>query len=364
MRISSKTKWAFFLFVFLALGACSSEAADPVVVEVHYQNGVKFYQRGFYDRAIQEFEKTLSLEPEHAEAQGYLDRARALAAAQTRVGAQKSRSQELESLYSEGKRLYAQRDYKAAIEVFEKILEEKRVDDFASFYKERCEILISRELAREKKKEAKLKAKEDAQIRKEEMKKDKAIEHAENKAIAEKRRNDRKERLPQSERAALKAEQKAQRKAEIEEKRAAARQAKEEKLDAKRQAKEEKLAKKRQARDEKIAAQTARREEKLAAKEEIRSEKREKQAAVKAEKAVIKGETPQIEMVAPSEEVLTNKELFVRGIEEYGRKDYELSIATFQQLVESEQSGRKLYSNSAKRLMEKAKKKMKAAEAE
>ncbi len=346
MRISSKTKWAFFLFVFLAFGAFTSEAADPVVVEVHYQNGVKFYQRGFYDRAVQEFEKTLSLEPEHAEAQEYLDRARALAAAQTRVGAQKSRSQELESLYTEGKRLYAQRDYKAAIEVFEKILEEKRVDDFASFYKERCEILISRELAREKKKEAKLKAKEDAQIRKEEMKKDKAIERAENKAIAQKRRNDRKEGLSQSER-----------KADIEEKRAA-------KLDAKRQAKEEKLAAKQQARDEKSAAQTARREEKLAARQEKRSEKQEKQTARKAEKAVLKGEAPQIEIVAPSSDVLTNKELFVRGIEEYGRKDYELSIATFQQLVESEQSGRKLYSNSAKRLMDKAKKKMKAAEAE
>lgn len=353
MRISSKTKWAFFLFVFLVLGAFTSEAADPVVVEVHYQNGVKFYQRGFYDRAVQEFEKTLSLEPEHAEAQEYLDRARALAAAQTRVGAQKSRSQELESLYTEGKRLYAQRDYKAAIEVFEKILEEKRVDDFASFYKERCEILISRELAREKKKEAKLKAKEDAQIRKEEMKKDKAIERAENKAIAEKRRNDRKEGLSQSER-----------KAEIEEKRAVARQSKEEKLNAKRQAKEEKLAAKQQARDEKSAAQTARREEKLAARQEKRSEKQEKQTARKAEKAVLKGEAPQIEIVAPSSDVLTNKELFVRGIEEYGRKDYELSIATFQQLVESEQSGRKLYSNSAKRLMDKAKKKMKAAEAE
>lgn len=357
MRISSKTKWAFFLFVFLVLGAFTSEAADPVVVEVHYQNGVKFYQRGFYDRAVQEFEKTLSLEPEHAEAQEYLDRARALAAAQTRVGAQKSRSQELESLYTEGKRLYAQRDYKAAIEVFEKILEEKRVDDFASFYKERCEILISRELAREKKKEAKLKAKEDAQIRKEEMKKDKAIERAENKAIAEKRRNDRKEGLSQSEKQALKEEKKAQRKAEIEEKRAA-------KLDAKRQAKEEKLAAKQQARDEKSAAQTARREEKLAARQEKRSEKQEKQTARKAEKAVLKGEAPQIEIVAPSSDVLTNKELFVRGIEEYGRKDYELSIATFQQLVESEQSGRKLYSNSAKRLMDKAKKKMKAAEAE
>jgi len=48
----------FFFFSFMVLKTeAAPEAADPVVVELHYQNGVKFYKRGLYDKAADEFEK-------------------------------------------------------------------------------------------------------------------------------------------------------------------------------------------------------------------------------------------------------------------------------------------------------------------
>ena len=55
------------------------------------------------------------------------------------------------------------------------------------------------------------------------------------------------------------------------------------------------------------------------------------------------------------------KELFLKGVEEYGRKEYESAIASFEAVIEAESNGRKLYSSSAARLMDKTKMKMKEA---
>ena len=66
----------FSIMMFFCLGSFGARAAvDPVVVEVHYQNGVKFYKRGLYKKAVRELENTLSLDPENREAKEYLQKA-------------------------------------------------------------------------------------------------------------------------------------------------------------------------------------------------------------------------------------------------------------------------------------------------
>lgn len=56
MRKFGRSKiWVMlFLTGFFYSAVVAVEAAeDPVVIEVHYQNGVKFYKRGLYDKAVQ-----------------------------------------------------------------------------------------------------------------------------------------------------------------------------------------------------------------------------------------------------------------------------------------------------------------------
>ncbi len=162
-------KIIFSIMMFFCLGAFGVRAAiDPVVVEVHYQNGVKFYKRGLYKKAVRAFENTLSLDPQNSEATDYLQKAKAAAENEQVKDARASKTDEIRKLYEEGKSFYLKRDYKAAIDVFNEILSVKPIDDFASFYKERCEIMIARQLAREKKVEDKETGKERAARIKEE----------------------------------------------------------------------------------------------------------------------------------------------------------------------------------------------------
>lgn len=130
-------------------------AVDPVVVELHYQNGVKFYKRGLYDKAVGEFERTLSLDPQHEEAKAYLEKIQKMDDKQKRVEAKKSQDVQIQELYCHGKELYKKHDFQGAKEVFEKILQLKPIDDFASFYREQCEIFIARQEAKDKKIEQK-----------------------------------------------------------------------------------------------------------------------------------------------------------------------------------------------------------------
>ncbi|MFH0940884.1 MAG: hypothetical protein V1840_03410 [Candidatus Omnitrophota bacterium] len=305
-RALARVGFIFSIMMFFCLGAFSARAAvDPVVVEVHYQNGVKFYNRGLYKRAVREFENTLSLDPQNSEATEYLQKAKAAANNEQVKDARESKTDEIRRLYEEGKGLYLKRDYKAAIDVFNQILSAKPIDDFASFYKERCEIMIARQLAREKKVEDKKTGHEDVAKKLKELDKQEMLKN---------RREERAQAVT-----AVPAREERQR------------------------ARQEKIDQKKQARGVRQEEKKALAEEKKVKKEEAGQKKNE----VKSQKQEKKQEQKNI------------KELFLKGVEEYGRKEYESAIDSFEAVIEAESNGRKLYSSSAARLMDKTKMKMK-----
>lgn len=449
-RCNSKIRTSFlpavvFLFCLVSLAL----AADPVVVELHYQNGVKFYKRGLYDRAIQEFEKTVSLDPERKDAQEYLEKIKAEQKQKKEVEAGMSKDALLQNLYTEGRRLYAKGDYEAALEVFNKILAIKPIDDFASFHKESCEIYISKKLARQKKiddrERLKAQNEEERLNRKKEIEEKKAEKQEMLKKraeINEERRQQQKEREARAkeekmtasqqkkqevqtaalnkqeektktreERLADKKEEKARR---LEEKRAerqqkldAAQKAKEDKraehqqkIEAAQQAKEAKQAERqqkhgavqktkeekqaerqqkieaaRQAKEAKRAAaqeskekRSAERQEKIEAKKKAREEKQEASKQRKVEKATVKEEKvlnkkKAVEEAKEERAVRQSvKELYIQGVENYAKKLYADAIASFEAVIDAEsRSGTQIYTNSAKRLMEKARKKQEGA---
>ena len=383
----------FLLCVFSAwiLTSVLEAATDPVVVELHYQNGIKFYKRGLYDRAIQELEKTLALDPQHAEAKEYLGKIEALKNEKKTVEATMSKDAQLRELYEEGRRRYARGDYEAASEVFNKILEIKPIDDFASFYKERCEILIGRKLAREKKienretlKEQKIqerlyrkKAIEQKKLERQEMLKKRA-------EINEERLQAKQERAQQwlKEKTEVKTKEKEENVVKIQEGQEKQETPKESIKDQKKQAKEQKLAEqqekieaKKKLKEERRAAveqrradKVAQRQEALARKEEVRQAKLEAEKTRKVAQSVIKEEkilkkkNIKEGALQRKEALVHNKELYLQGVEDYAKKHYQEAIESLQAVLDAERSGEKIYSNAAQRLMDKVKMKLKATQ--
>ena len=373
----------FFSFMVLKTEAASDPTTDPVVVELHYQNGVKFYKRGLYDKATEEFEKTLSLDPAHQEAKDYLAKLKAQEGQKEIVDAKLSKDSQIRNLYEEGKRLYGKHNYEEAIKVFNKILESKPIDDFASYYKERCEIEIGRKLAREKKiedkkrlKELKRKLqvdlKEEKERKKQEheemLKKRKEIKEGErqNRASAqeERRQAHMNQALSQQEKKrATPEELKKQREEKIEEKNTAAQEKIDRKKEERQKRLEEKQAKideKKKAKEEKAANLKGQREEKLKEKENRRAAAIEAKEKAKQAKAA-HVETKKIEKkeaVEKKKEVQqerqNNKEIFLKGLESYSRKQYQEAITNFQTVIDAEAKTTRIYTNSAKRLMDKA----------
>ena len=324
--------WVGFIFsivMFFCLGSFGARAAvDPVVVEVHYQNGVKFYKRGLYKKAVRELENTLSLDPENREAKEYLLKAKAAAENEQIKDSRESKSDNIQKLYEEGKGLYLKRDYQAAIDVFNQILSEKPIDDFASFYKERCEIMIAKQFASEKKIEDKKNVKQDAARIKEDKIKEKELKKQDKQDMLKKRSEIEQERRKAKEERASKA--------------VSASTAREERQIAN----QEKIDQKKQAREVKQEEKKALAEEKKVKKEDAKQKKTE----VKTQKQEKREEQKNI------------KEMFLKGVEEYGRKEYESAIVSFEAVIEAESQGRQLYSSSAARLMAKTKTKMKEAQ--
>ncbi len=455
---------AVFLFSAMRL-----EAADPVVVELHFQNGVKYYKRGLYDRAVEEFEKTLNMEPEHEEAKIYLEKVRLIQKNQTKVEAKASKNAELKQLYEDGRRFFAAHKYQETIDVCNKILQIKPIDDFASYYREESEIMISRQLKREKKAQDKEKAKESrkqAKIDKaqeieqlKESRKQAKIDRAEEKEKLKEariqakvdRENEKKEKaaerkaareaarrpvdktnreaVVQQDLAAYEVESTPRAKPEGEmekpvdrkmrlrqEKLAEKERRREEKLQAredKKQEKEERIAAKKAAAEERRAAKKTAIEERRAAKQAAVEERRQakidakvRKALEKDEKAAARKETPEERREAKQAKIdaaqekrakkaedaaqrrqnatdrkqdarvekalkketakqmvqarKDNKELFLKGVDLYGKKKYEDAIAAFESLMAAEsQTTGAVYSGTARRLIDKARERLK-----
>lgn len=348
---------AFLLFAFVFL---SEAAVDPVVVELHYQNGVKYYKRGLYDKAAAEFQKTLRLVPDHQEAKEYLDRAIEASDREAKELADSSRSKDekLKQLYREGRSRYKARDYEGAIDVFDEILKIKPVDDFASFYKEKCEIILSKKLAREKKiqekqrireeKIAKRQARlEEARAKREARKKKPVSAEKNATSVADKSKPDSEE-IAALTNSILEAKKK-----ETSEEAPVLKQ-EQEKLTPKQVRAEQK----RKAREEKLKAKEERRLEKLRKKQErIQAKKDAREKAKRVKKA--SAQTKKIEKAEKRQEYGDLKELFLKGVEYYGRRDFQNAIDTFNTVIESEKdSEKKSFTDSAVRMLNKAQRRL------
>lgn len=317
-----KRVWMCIFVVFFWSVAFNLEALDdPVAVELHYQSGVKLFKRGFYDRATAEFERTLASDPDHEEARAYLEKIKALDERTRSVNAEQSKDEEIRKLYRQGRDLYGQHDFEAAKGVFEQILTLKPVDDFASFYKERCEIFIARKLAKEKKTQEKERLKKQREQGRLDRKQEKEMKALQRQAMLTQRSKAPKAR---------------------EERKAAAVARREEKIQIKEAKKEEKRIAREGVREERAQRQEgrkSRKKEALKNKEESREQKKER-----------------------IEERKNTRELFLKGVEQYGRKDYTAAITTFQDVIDTEAPSEKTYSSAAGRLMDKAKTRLQQVE--
>ena len=387
MKISSQSKiWIIYFLmagIFYVSAPVLEAAVDQASVEYHYQNGIKFYKRGLYEKAVHEFEKTLSLDPHHQEAKEYLDKVKATREEKKGVDAKKSPQPEIRKLYDEGTELYRKHDYEGAREVFNKILELKPVDEWASFYKERCEIFVARKLAREKKMEEKKQLKEKREHERLSRRKEREMKKLEREAILkqrvrinEERREARVKRVVKAkeekaieekesikeEKPAPSQEEKMQEKSRVkEEKIAAAGGRQSEKLKAKeerRTQKKEKIAQRQKEKEEKRAAAQERRNEKLKAKEEraLRLEERK----TKKEGVLKQREQVQQQKEEARQEHKNIKDLFVAGVEHYGRRQFKDAMASFEAVIEAEsQQGEKTYTHAAQRMTDKAQRRLK-----
>ena len=116
---------------------------------------------------------------------------------------------------------------------------------------------------------------------------------------------------------------------------------------------------------DRIIVCSAREEKKLQAQQarEVRAE--EKKALIDEKKAKNEDAKKQRQASKAKQQIEKQeqkdlKELFLKGVEEYGRKEYETAIATFQSVIESESANsKKLYSGSSQRMIDKTRLKMK-----
>jgi len=318
---------------------------DPVVVELHYQNGIKFFKRGLYDKAIREFEKTLSLDPDNAEARAYLEKVKDVRDNKEAVDVKISKDAEVRKLYDEGKALYRRRDYEGASAVFKKILEIKPVDDYASFYKERCEIFIARDLAKQRKSEERERSKKEKAKQKAVKIDGREMKKLERQAILKKRKE-----ISRDRRQAQKEMQKEE--AIVVKEEAAVVKDMPVSVKEKQKAKEEKIAARNERRQEKIDLK----EKKIADKKEAIAKKKEAKENLKKDKADRK-KKHKVDITMSDEELKNIRELYLEGVSQYARRQYQDAIASFEAVIEAESQARNKYSNSARRLMEKAKKK-------
>jgi len=342
------------LYVGLALilffaAAGTARAADPVAVEIHYQNGVKYFKRGLYDKSIQELEKTLEMDPKNEEAQAYLDKVRALQKTYRPAEARASTDATIKDLYVQGKRLYRQKEYEKAIDVFSQVLSLKPIDDFASYYREKSEMMLSRKLAREKKIKEQRRLREEARTRKSAPRVVKKETSPPAPAVEEKAS------APKT--AAVDAEKPlSARELKRQIKIRAAELSRQEKL----RAKEEKRARVQRRREEKRQAAEERRQERLAQKTGAQEAGTQALAASGEERDQVaaSGRGKREERRNLLEQRRENKKRFLEGVTSYGRKDYRAAITAFRDVIKAETKTGALYTRSATRLIDKSQKRL------
>ncbi|MDD5617584.1 MAG: tetratricopeptide repeat protein [Candidatus Omnitrophica bacterium] len=109
----------FILSYLLCLGGDVSYSAEDrsgtalknAIVSMHYERGVKLYRKSQYEKAIEEFKRALELDPVNIKIRQFLAYA-----------VKRNNKKMVDGLYKEAKKYYYQKDYKKAIDAYNKVL--------------------------------------------------------------------------------------------------------------------------------------------------------------------------------------------------------------------------------------------------
>jgi tetratricopeptide (TPR) repeat protein len=98
------------------------------IIEKHYFQGIDYYAEGKYNKAIEEWDEVLRIDPEHKGAREYIDKARdKIASANSRrekerVTTRKPEEEKIEVYYKQGINYYLAGEFKEAIKQWEEVL--------------------------------------------------------------------------------------------------------------------------------------------------------------------------------------------------------------------------------------------------
>jgi len=292
-----------FYFIYFACYTCSGAggANGSSIMSMHYDRGIRFYKQGEYDKAINELESVLYIDPTHKKAKKYMDAA-----------IKKRNKKIVNKLYRQASAYYKQKQYEKALSSYQDVLKVIPDDGYALY---KIELLKARIEKAEQ-----LDERDKHQKRTEELEKlvQEGIEKEKIKAQVEELDEQRRER------------------------------------DRKKQEAEEKkkLELKGAERKADIANQ-------LDDAEELLSE--DIQVALPAisvfSEPVSAGRIKPREMTE-KEKIRRAKSLYVSGKQYYSEGHYYRAISTFQQVVDSEFGSKIVYTPYAERYIERAKKKI------
>ena len=116
-----------FYFIYFAGYICSAAGGKvslkDVIVNMHYERGVRLYKKGHYDRAIEELMRAIEINTDHKKARKYLSAA-----------IKKKNKEIVDGLYKDASAYYQQKKYQEALDTYKKVLE-IMPDDGYSLYK-------------------------------------------------------------------------------------------------------------------------------------------------------------------------------------------------------------------------------------
>lgn len=113
------------LFAYFVGEVCAQTDNKPLILNLHYERGIKFYKQAQYDKATEEFQRVLEIDPNHPKAKKYLEAVR-----------KKENKGVIYQLYRQASTYYKQRQYKLAQDTYQKILELAPSDGYASYHME------------------------------------------------------------------------------------------------------------------------------------------------------------------------------------------------------------------------------------
>jgi len=105
-----------------------SQDTRRILIDTHYKRAIKFYKQRELDKAQEEFEKVIELEPRHRKAQKYIE-----------VIIRKKNKNTIYALYDEAKKLIKAKQYQEALDTYKKVLEIVPKDGYSKFQIEMLE---------------------------------------------------------------------------------------------------------------------------------------------------------------------------------------------------------------------------------